>query len=139
LPHHPSHFSLWVPAAAPENGLRNAAHQTRVGTAVRPSLFSETAYAATLTREYNMIKPEDVMKWWVVRRDQGFNFRQGDEVVSFALAHRMKVRGHCLIWDHDNPKWLTEGRFTTWQLSELFRDTSQPRCSTTPGRFSHGM
>src|SRR5215472_16304111 len=19
----------------------------------------------------------------------------------------MKVRGHCLVWDHDNPKWLT--------------------------------
>jgi len=117
-------LALGGPAAPPGNGLRNAAHQARVlvGTAVRPSLFSETAYSATLSREYNMIEPEDVMKWWVVRRDQGFDFRQGDEVVSFARAHKMKVRGHCLIWDHDNPKWLTEGRFTTWQLSELFHD-----------------
>jgi endo-1,4-beta-xylanase len=117
-------LALGKPAAAPENGLRDATHQPRIliGAAVRPSLFSETAYSATLSREYNMIEPEDVMKWWVIRRDQGFDFRQGDEVVNFAQAHGMKVRGHCLVWDHDNPKWLTEGRFTPSQLSELLHE-----------------
>jgi endo-1,4-beta-xylanase len=117
-------LALGKSAAAPDNALRDAADQAHVliGTAVRPSLFSEAAYSATLSREYNMIEPEDAMKWWVVRRDRGFDFRQADEVVSFAYAHGMKVRGHCLVWDHDNPKWLTEGRFTTWQLSELLHD-----------------
>jgi len=57
-------LALAKPATAPENALRDAADQARalVGTAVRPSLFSETAYSATLSREYNMIEPEDVMK-----------------------------------------------------------------------------
>jgi len=31
----------------------------------------------------------------------------------------MKVRGHCLVWDHDNPKWLTAANFTPQQLSHL--------------------
>jgi len=117
-------LALGEPATAPENALRDAADRARVlvGTAVRPSLFSEAAYSATLSREYNMIEPEDVMKWWVVRRDRGFDFRQADEVVSFAQAHGMKVRGHCLVWDHDNPKWLTEGHFTPSQLSELLHE-----------------
>src|SRR5579864_5146575 len=117
-------LALGEPATIPENGLRNAAQQARVlvGTAVRPSLFAEAAYSATLSHEYNMIEPEDVMKWWVVRHNQGFDFEQGDEVIRFARAHGMKVRGTCLVWDHDNPKWLTEGHFTTWQLSELFHD-----------------
>jgi hypothetical protein len=34
-----------------------------VGTAVRPTLFSETAYAKTLASEFNMVEPEDAMKW----------------------------------------------------------------------------
>lgn len=93
-----------------------------VGAAVRPSLFSEGSYTATLGREFNMVEPEDAMKWSVVRRDQSFDFRQGDEVVRFAQAHRMRIRGHCLVWDHDNPRWLTEGRFNSDQLKALLRD-----------------
>jgi endo-1,4-beta-xylanase len=94
-----------------------------VGTAVRPSLFSETAYSATLAREFTMVEPEDAMKWWVVRREPGdFDFREGDEVVRFAEAHGMKVRGHCLAWDHDNPKWLAQGHFTPAQYSHLLQE-----------------
>ncbi len=104
--------------------LREVADQAEVlvGAAVRPSLFSEASYSATLAREFNMVEAEDAMKWSVVRQDQGFNFRQGDEVVRFAHAHGMKVRGHCLVWDHDNPRWLTEGRFNSDQLKELLQE-----------------
>jgi len=94
-----------------------------VGTAVRPSLFSEAAYSAALAREFNMVEPEDVMKWWIVRRDAGaFDFREGDEVVRFAQAHSMKVRGHCLVRDHNNPAWLVQGNFTPVQLSHLLEE-----------------
>jgi len=105
--------------------LRQAADDVGVliGAAVRPSQFSETAYVSTLTREYNMIEPEDAMKWWVIRHDPDkFDFRQGDEVVRFAQAHAMKVRGHCLVWGRSNPDWLMQGRFTPVQLSQLLHD-----------------
>ncbi len=109
--------------SAPQT-LREAADSAGllVGTAVRPSVFSEAAYSVTLAREFNMVEAEDVMKWWVVRGDEGtFDFREGDEVVRFARAHRMKVRGHCLVWDHNNPDWLEHGHFTTAQLSGLLQ------------------
>ena len=105
--------------------LRDAANSTGmlVSTAVRPDRFVEPAYAETLAREFNMVEPEDVMKWWVVRRDPGtFDFRQGDQVIAFARAHAMKVRGHCLVWDHDNPKWLTPANFTPQQLADLLQE-----------------
>lgn len=105
--------------------LRQAADQAHVlvSAAVRPSLFSEAAYSATLGREFNMVEPEDAMKWWTVRREADkFDFREGDEVVRFAQAHGMKVRGHCLVWDHDNPEWLVQGRFTPAQLSHLLQE-----------------
>ena len=111
-------------SAAPQT-LREAANSTSmlVSAAVRPDLFSEPAYAETLAREFNMVEPEDVMKWWVVRRQPGsFDFRQGDEVVAFAHAHGMKVRGHCLVWDHDNPQWLAQSHLTPAQLSDLLHE-----------------
>ena len=111
-------------AVTPTLPLRKAADQTRllVGAAVRPWLLSEAAYSATLAREFNMVEPEDVMKWWIVRQNAGaFDFRQGDEVVRFAHAHGMKVRGHCL-WDHNNPPWLGQGQFAPVQLSRLLQE-----------------
>lgn len=94
-----------------------------VGTAVRPSQLSEPAYASTLAREFSMVEAEDAMKWWVLRPDAAiYDFRQGDEVVRFAQAHQMKIRGHCLVWGRYNPDWLTQGHFTARQLSRLLHE-----------------
>jgi endo-1,4-beta-xylanase len=119
-------LAIWLTAASMTQPptLRGAADQAGilVSTAVRPTLFSETAYAETLAREFNMIEPEDAMKWWTIRQEQGsFDFREGDEVVRFAQAHRMKVRGHCLVWDHNNPDWLRQGRFSPAQMATLLQ------------------
>ena len=116
-------LSLSTPPSARIDTLRQAAGHAGIliGTAVRPSLFSEAAYSETLAREYNMVEPEDAMKWSVVRRAQEkFDFREGDAVVQFAQAHNMKVRGHCLVWDHDNPDWLTKNNLSA--LSRILKD-----------------
>lgn len=110
-------------ASSPQ-ALRDSAQSAGVlvGAAVRPSLFSETAYSQTLAREFNMVEPEDAMKWWKVRLSQGtYDFGEGDEIVRFAQAHAMRVRGHCLVWDHHNPEWLTQGHFNPAQLSHLLQ------------------
>jgi endo-1,4-beta-xylanase len=102
--------------AAEEDGLL-------VSSAVRPAQLSEAAYASTLAREFNMVEAEDAMKWWVLRPDEAtYDFRQGDELVRFAQEHQMKVRGHCLVWSRDNPKWLTQGHYTARQLSRLLHE-----------------
>jgi len=116
---------LTASGVRPSVPLRQAADRAHllVGTAVRPSLFSEAAYSATLSREFNLVEPEDAMKWWTVRRNsETFDFREADEVVRFAQAHGMKIRGHCLVWDHDNPEWLVQGHFTPEQLSRLLQE-----------------
>jgi len=105
--------------------LRQAAHSAGVlvGTCVRPSLFSEPAYAETLAREYDMIEAEDAMKWRALRPNQAsFDFHSGDEIVAFAKAHGMKVRGHNLLWSQYNPLWLTQGQFTPAQLFDLLHE-----------------
>jgi endo-1,4-beta-xylanase len=94
-----------------------------IGAAVRSSQLPEPAYASTLAREFDLVEPEDAMKWPTLRPDKTtFDFRQGDEVVRFARTYQMKVRGHSLVWGRYNPDWLTQGQFTTKQLSHLLRE-----------------
>jgi endo-1,4-beta-xylanase len=117
-------FLAALTASTPET-LREAANASGilVGTAIRPTLLNEPAYAATLAREFNMVEPEDAMKWWTARPTaDNFDFAEGDQIVRFAQVHEMKVRGHCLVWDHNNPKWLAEGHFSPTQLSRLLHE-----------------
>src|SRR5277367_6452069 len=112
-------------AAAPSPSLREQARSAGllVGAAVRPLHLSEPAYASTLSREFNMVEAEDAMKWLTLRPDAAtYDFRQGDAVVRFAQEHYMKIRGHCLVWDHNNPEWLTQNHFTPVQLSRLLHE-----------------
>jgi GH35 family endo-1,4-beta-xylanase len=105
-----------------EQTLREAAdaHGLLVGTAVRPAQLSEEAYASTLAREFNMLEPEDALKWEEVHPEQqSFDFSQADQVVEFAIRNKMKVRGHTLVWHHQNPKWLSQGNFTSHELAQL--------------------
>jgi len=105
-----------------EQSLREAASASGmlIGAAVRPAQLSEAAYASTLAREFNMLEPEDALKWEVVQPErQSFDFSQADQIVDFATRHGMKVRGHTLVWHQQNPKWLTEGKYTSGELAEI--------------------
>ncbi len=93
-----------------------------VGAAVRPAALSEPAYAATLAREFNLVEPEDALKWEVVHPQRDvFDFSGADRIVDFAVRNHMKVRGHTLVWHHQNPPWLTEGHFTSAELAEILQ------------------
>lgn len=80
----------------------------------------------TLGTEFNLLEPGNQLKWWVTEPTRGtFDFRSGDELVDFAIAHNMKVRGHNLLWGMANPNWLgNEGarkydKFSGQQLKEI--------------------
>jgi len=91
-----------------------------IGAAVRPAQLSEPAYASTLAREFNMVEPEDALKWEVVHPErQRFDFSSADQIVDFAIRNKMKVRGHTLVWHQQNPPWLKEGQYTSAELAEI--------------------
>ncbi len=114
-------IAVALPTPTPPS-LRAAADRAGIliGAAVRPEQLSEAAYASTLAREFNMVEPEDALKWEVVHPAAlSFDFSQGDKMVDFAMTHKMKIRGHTLVWHQQNPKWLTEGKYTSGELAEI--------------------
>jgi endo-1,4-beta-xylanase len=127
-------FCLGFGVAAPGQSLREAARSSGIliGAAVRPAQLSEAAYASTLAREFNMLEPEDALKWEVVHPEpQAYDFSQADKLVDFAVRNRMKVRGHTLVWHHQNPKWLTDGKYTSAELAEIL----EKHIKTVVGRY----
>lgn len=110
------------------DSLRNAARgRVHIGTAARPgSIAQDSRYAATLSREFDQLEPENEMKWIMLRpsRDR-FDFAPADELVHFAKQNGMVVRGHTLVWHQAVPKWLADGEWTWNELSQLMADHIQ--------------
>ena len=118
-------FVLEFPVSGVAQSLREEADGAGMllGTAMNVVYLSEPAYTDTLAREFNMLEPEDAMKWAAIRPDEKtFDFTDADRLVAFAEAHHMKVRGHNLAWGTYNPKWLAEGHFTYEQLRDLLHE-----------------
>ena len=65
----------------------------------------ETSIAGT---QFDMVTPGNEMKWDTTEPSNGsFNFGPGDQIVSFAQSHNMRVRGHNLVWHSQLPSWVS--------------------------------
>jgi len=112
-----------------------ALRNIRIGAAVDPSHFNETAYADTLAREFNQVTPENAMKFDATQPGATtFNFTQADSIVAFARTHNMAVRGHTLVWYNQVPRWVTTGNFSAQQLSEILQNHIKTEVSHFAGQ-----
>jgi endo-1,4-beta-xylanase len=115
-----------VAQGASGNGLRVGAraHGLLVGAAVAVGpLKNDVKYARTLASNFNIIVPENAMKFASVRPSRtAFNFTDADKIVDFAHDHGMLVRGHTLVWYKQNPPWLTNGKFSSSEISALLKE-----------------
>jgi endo-1,4-beta-xylanase len=86
-------------------------HDLLIGAAVRPDLFNKPGYTETLSSQFNLVTAENAMKFENTEPAEGkFDFREADQIVDFALKHKMKVRGHTLVWHQQVADWVTEER-----------------------------
>jgi endo-1,4-beta-xylanase len=95
-----------------------------LGTAVSfPSLANDTAYHETLERQFNLVTPENAMKFGPLSSARGcYDFSKADAIVAFAAEHNMQVRGHALVWHNQQPDWLTGQQWTREEMIEILRE-----------------
>lgn len=79
-----------------------------VGAAVNMEhLRSSEGYRQVVASQFDMVVGENCMKWGALRPTADtFDFKQADELMDFAGAHGMRVRGHNLCWHEYLPKWF---------------------------------
>ena len=77
----------------------------RIGSATKNNFWElpdSTLYETVLAREFNLLTPENQMKWSTLRPERGvFDFTEADRHVAFAEEHGMAVHGHALAWHRD--------------------------------------
>ena len=121
-------FTGAMPATAAEP-LRALALSSgiRFGAAVDVEVLNtDKAYARLLAREFNLVTPENAMKFSVVQPERGrFDFTQADALIEFAKAHAMQVNGHVLVWHQQLPDWLTQGNFSRDELKAILHEHIQ--------------
>jgi len=88
-----------------------------IGAAVNNGMVREADYAEVLAREYNLLTTENAMKWSLIQPERDrYDWADADELVNFAIAHEIKVRGHVLVWQQQMPDWL---KYTDWTREEI--------------------
>ncbi|GGV22996.1 beta-xylanase [Streptomyces filipinensis] len=93
------------------------------GAAVDNPELADTPYADLLGKEFDATTPGNGMKWYATEPQRGvFDFTAGDEIVNYAKAKGLKVRGHNLLWHQQLPDWLTSGTWTKDELRSILKN-----------------
>ena len=89
-----------------------AAGGVRVGAAVSDRVFGsgDEDYRSLLASEFSSVTAERAMKWmWIHPEPDRWDYEANDELIEFAAAHEMQVRGHTVVWPHwGTPDYITE-------------------------------
>lgn len=87
--------------------MRDLTKRIRLGTSLNEAWLKDPPIEKMTGEEFNMLSPEDEMKWEVTEPQNGkFNYGSADAVVQYAQKHNMTFRGHNLFWYQQFPKWL---------------------------------
>ena len=74
-----------------------------------------------MKRECGLVVPENELKWQATRPGpDAFDFARMDEIVAWARANAMEIRGHTLLWHRPQwfPSWLNNYDFGSRPASE---------------------
>lgn len=86
------------------------------------ALRTDYAYRETLAQEFNLLTTENELKLGSLCPRPGvYDFSPAEELVNFAHANDMQVRGHTLVWHEAAPNWLKESSYNRRQALDLLR------------------
>ncbi len=88
-----------------------SAKGVNIGVAVGPTLFEEfePEYSEILAKEFNMVVPENAMKWAAVQpAPNQYVWALPDAIVKIAQKNKQKIRGHTLVWHEQLPNWVLQ-------------------------------
>lgn len=96
-----------VPRRSPSLAQAAKARGLYFGAAVRmDQITDEPSLRSAVLRDCAALTPEIHLKWNSLEWRRGeFNFSPVDQLLDFAEAHALHVRGHTLIWERSTPDW----------------------------------
>jgi endo-1,4-beta-xylanase len=89
-----------------------------IGVAVSPQALKRDE-AGLILQQFNSMTAENAMKSGPIQpRENFYNWAGGDSIAAFAKRNNMKLRGHCLVWHNQTPRWFFTDSATGKQVSK---------------------
>jgi len=107
-----------------------------VGVAVSPQAL-KTDEAGLIVKEFNSMTPENAMKMGPIHPSENqYNWAGGDSIAAFAKRNGLKLRGHCLCWHNQTPRWLFIDSVTGKQVTkEVLLQRLKDHITTVVSRY----
>ncbi len=106
-----------------------------IGVAVKPSDL-KNAEKSLILQQFNSITAENAMKMGPLQPGENRYFWPlADSIVEFGLAHKMKVRGHCLVWHTQTPRWLFKDSIGNTVSKALLLNRLKKHINTVVSRY----
>jgi len=121
-------FGIVSCAKQSSDTLRECADQQNLnlGMAVHNRFFNQpvnSKYQQLLKNECNTVVAENAMKPYALEPERGkFRFSQADKLVNFAQENGMKIRGHCLVWHKQIPRWMNNEQLSREELLSVLKE-----------------
>ncbi len=86
---------------------RADAAKVTFGVAVQPGDVLDPGTKKFIARNFNLIVPENTMKWKLLRPTKAFwNWSDMDKLVDFAEENGIAMKGHTFVWHQQNPPYV---------------------------------
>ncbi len=77
-----------------------------IGVAVSPRAL-RTDEAEMIKQQFNSLTAENAMKSGPIHPfENKYYWSDGDSIAAFAQRNNLKLRGHCLVWHNQTPRWF---------------------------------
>lgn len=102
----------------------------------RQSDGTDSVAVDLVTRQFNSITPENLLKFESVQRQPGaFTFDPQDRYVAFGADRGMAVIGHTLVWHSQTPAWVWAGAGGAPADRATLLERMQTHIATVVGRY----
>ncbi|HKX73113.1 MAG TPA: endo-1,4-beta-xylanase [Candidatus Saccharimonadales bacterium] len=115
-----------------------ARHGIELGNFAILNHMNDPTYRTILTTQFDFVLADNTPNWYFTDgglrpSETTYNFKQMDEVVSYAQTHNMPIEAHHLLWGEDKwlPEWLKNGGYSEAQLAAIAQD----HIATVAGRY----
>lgn len=109
-----------------------------IGAAVNPRTIIHQK--ELLAHHYNSLTAENEMKFESVHPSEDtYTFEAADQIVSYAREHRMKLRGHTLVWHNQTTDWLFKDNRGGLCSKELLYNRLQSHIDTVVKRYKNDI
>ena len=96
----------------------------------------DSAAVDLVTRQFNSITPENLLKFESIQRQSGvFTFDAQDRYVAFGASRGMAVIGHTLVWHSQTPAWVWAGTGGGLADRATMLERMQTHIATVVGRY----